>query len=451
VRHPDVRLRAAAPHDQKLLEDLTRLREEHNWLYKKLYGHRIDRAAEGDLAKAEADGLQAQVRSREKDIARVLERIALRSDDSVRDTIQPLSEDSAARLPLTGRAVLLEFYLRERDGIAFIVSTQGIESTVSLPIGSVQIRRLLAFLHLAFEATARLAAVGASTTGPIRSAQGILASLYRALIEPVAEHVAGADRLVIVPYGPLHGVPFAALYDGTGYLVERVELSTCPSSRLLRVCASRPARTEGTALVLANTNGGQLEHVLREAESGSALVPGETYLEQQATREALIQSARKHAIVHLAAHGEARLDNPQFAYLQLADGQLSTVDVFNLDLHGTLVTLSGCETGRVSVGAGDELIGLTRGFLHAGASTFLQSLWRVNDEVTAGFMGHFYRGLRRGQATGGALRAAMLEVMRSSNGDPFLWAPFQLVGDAERIWSGSNVYKETGERRRLVW
>ncbi len=95
--------------------------------------------------------------------------------------------------------------------------------------------------------------------------------------------------------------------------------------------------------------------------------------------------------MHLAAHGEARLDNPTFAHLQLADGQLTTADVFNLALDGALVTLSACETGRSVVTGGDELIGLARGFLYAGAATLVQSLWRVEDGSTARLMERFYR------------------------------------------------------------
>jgi CHAT domain-containing protein len=201
------------------------------------------------------------------------------------------------------------------------------------------------------------------------------------------------------------------------------------------LCAARPRRVGGSALVLGNSNGGRLPFVLREAEVVGKLLGGEVFIEEQATRTVLATLCRVHPIVHLAAHGEARLDNPQFGFVQLADGQLSTADVFNLDLEGSIVTLSACETGLNGVTAGDELTGLSRGFLHAGASTLIQSLWRVHDRATARLMETFYTSLRTGGRAAAALRVAQLEALEASGGHPFYWAPFQLVGDGERAWS----------------
>jgi CHAT domain-containing protein len=158
---------------------------------------------------------------------------------------------------------------------------------------------------------------------------------------------------------------------------------------------------------------------------------GQFYAEAEATRERLIEQAPHHDVIHLAAHGEARLDRPEFAHLKLADGQLSMTDVFNLGLEGALVTLSACETGRSVVTGGDELIGLARGFLYAGASSLVQSLWRVEDGSTARLMTGFYGRLRQGACAGAALRQAQLELLEEGL-PPYVWAPFQLVGDGGR-------------------
>jgi CHAT domain-containing protein len=170
--------------------------------------------------------------------------------------------------------------------------------------------------------------------------------------------------------------------------------------------------------------------VLEEARLVSALFPGACYVDEHATRAALEDAAAIHGVLHLAAHGEARLDNPVFAHLRLADGQFSTVDVFNLPLDGALVTLSACETGRSVVAGGDELIGLSRGFLFAGAATVVQSLWRVEDGSTSRLMGWFYQALRDGRSKGAALREAQLTLLGDPNGvtHPYFWAPFQLLG-----------------------
>jgi CHAT domain-containing protein len=249
-------------------------------------------------------------------------------------------------------------------------------------------------------------------------------------VAPVEADVADAGRIVFVPYGAAHAVPFHALFDGESHLLERTEVVVSPSSQVLRLCCERAPRpaTAPTALALGHTDGGRLRHALTEAQTVSALLGGECYLEDRATRQALAGAAPRHGVVHLAAHGEARLDNPAFAHLKLADGQLSTIDVLNLDLQGALVTLSACETGRSVVAAGDELIGLSRGFLYAGASTLVQSLWRVEDGSTAQLMERLYRALRDGHSKGAALRQAQLELLADHPDHPYQWAPFQLIG-----------------------
>jgi CHAT domain-containing protein len=181
---------------------------------------------------------------------------------------------------------------------------------------------------------------------------------------------------------------------------------------------------------VACSDGGRLPFAVEEARSVAALLGAEVCVEECATREALIQRAPGKSVVHLAAHADARLDNPTFAHLQLTGGQLSTVDVFNLDLGGALVTLSACETGRGVASGGDEVIALSRGFLYAGAAAIVQSLWRVDDAITAQLMTGFYRALWAGQPAGDALRAAQLSVAHGAGAHPYWWAAFQLVGNS---------------------
>ena len=102
-------------------------------------------------------------------------------------------------------------------------------------------------------------------------------------------------------------------------------------------------------------------------------------------------------MLHLATHGDFRADNPLFSGLALADGSLTTLDCFNLRLRASLVTLSGCQTGRSVVSGGDELLGLTRALLSAGAASLVLSLWAVEDISTARLMEAFYRNLAAGR------------------------------------------------------
>jgi CHAT domain-containing protein len=150
-------------------------------------------------------------------------------------------------------------------------------------------------------------------------------------------------------------------------------------------------------------------------------------LDDQATLVALRQQAPTADVLHLACHGQFRPDNPLFSSLRLADGWLTVRDAYNLDLPGGLVTLSACETGMSAVAPGDELIGLARGFLSAGASSLLVSLWTVGDESTAMLMTSFYTRLRAGDGPAAALCQAQRQALEYYP-HPFFWSPFVLFG-----------------------
>jgi CHAT domain-containing protein len=98
-----------------------------------------------------------------------------------------------------------------------------------------------------------------------------------------------------------------------------------------------------------------------------------------------------------------------------------------MSLPVDLLTLSGCVTGLNVVADGDELFGLTRGLLYAGARSLLLSLWEVDDQSTSEIMEEFYTGLKRLQRKADALRAAMLNA-RERYPHPYYWAPFKLIG-----------------------
>src|SRR5260370_3858601 len=152
----------------------------------------------------------------------------------------------------------------------------------------------------------------------------------------------------------------------------------------------------------------------------------------------LREAAPVCSIVPIAAHGLFRLDAPNFSSIQLADRQLSSIEVFNLDLSScSLVTLSACETGRASIGGVDEVMGLGRGFLYAGAASLLPTFWKVDDASSAELMEIFYQALLNGYTKAAALASAQrafLQLARSSGRayyiHPYFWGAFHLIGDA---------------------
>jgi CHAT domain-containing protein len=195
------------------------------------------------------------------------------------------------------------------------------------------------------------------------------------------------------------------------------------------MCARRPGRAAGPPLICGipapDTPG-----IGREVAALGELFPdAATLVGDAATRAAFAAAAAGRRIVHVAAHARFRADNPMLSSLAFADGELTFYDVFGLRLGADLVTLSGCDTGAIAVETGDELHGLMRGFLYAGAPSLLLSLWPADDAATAEFMGEFYARVRAGETKREALRSAQREVMRR-HAHPYYWAPFSLIGRA---------------------
>jgi CHAT domain-containing protein len=189
-----------------------------------------------------------------------------------------------------------------------------------------------------------------------------------------------------------------------------------------------PVRSAG-AVVLAHSNDGRLPYTLTEADMVHKLLSGLLYQEQATSRKLLAQEPVQ--ILHVAAHGKHRMDQPDLSFVQLGDGQLFTDDLLQQDLSYELVTLSACETGQAAVKPGEELIGLGRGVLCAGAGALLASLWRVEDRHTAEFMESFYHRLNAGESKAAALRMAQCQMLqRTPDLHPAFWGAFQLVGDA---------------------
>ena len=271
-----------------------------------------------------------------------------------------------------------------------------------------------------------------------RPARRILTSLHGVLLAPIEALLEEMDirdpneadapgKLIIVPHGLLHQVPFHALFDGERFLLERFEISYAPSARVYSLCQEQAPRRSGKALVMSVSDP-LIPAVEEEARAVARYLPDARVLsDEQATSDALRSASTDCSIVHLACHGLFRADNPMFSSLKLHDGWLNAAEVMRLDLAGALVTLSACESGRNEVLAGDEPIGLTRAFLGVGASTLVVSLWLVQDEATALLMEKYYQRLRGNMGPAEALRAAQLAIMDEYS-HPYYWAPFIVVG-----------------------
>jgi len=148
----------------------------------------------------------------------------------------------------------------------------------------------------------------------------------------------------------------------------------------------------------------------------------------------------QYRFVHFATHGILNSEHPELSGIvlslvdergQRADGFLRLNEIYNLNLSADLVVLSACQTGLGKEIRGEGLVGLTRGFMYAGAPRVVASLWKVDDAATAELMKRFYQGmLKDNLAPAAALRAAKVEMWKQKRWSaPFYWAAFELQGE----------------------
>ncbi len=406
--------RAAA--DAPLVAELVRLREERDALYRKWLGHR-EVAVRGWTSPAgDQREVQAQVIAIERRITALWRQLLVRNADYTRDA-DLWDATQAFEMPVLPEGTVLVEYFSARGGLVAFAVVGGAVSAVRLAMPWAEVERLMRLLQLNLHTVASQGEAAAERLEAV--ANNITRALYRGLLEPVAElpgrPLDGARELIIVPCGALHYLPFHALRDGEQHLAARYHVGYLPSANLLSRVRRAP-RGGGAPFVLGLSAGGGLPHAVDEARAVAALLGAEPLLEEAATVEALRCRGRSAPLLHLATHAEFRQDNPLFSGLALSDAWLTTLDIFGLELQASLVTLSGCHTGRNVIGGGEELLGLARAFFAAGASSLLLSLWAVEDESTAAFMAHFYAALAAGETKAEALqteqRALLVDARR---------------------------------------
>lgn len=253
-----------------------------------------------------------------------------------------------------------------------------------------------------------------------------LERLHDLLLGPLT--VAGRYcQLVVAPSGVLNSVPFCALRQKGGYLIDSTTLSYAPSAGVYAWSLRQPPATGETSLVFGISDALAPE-IAAEARAVDRLLPrSRLYLDERATESTLRRAAPRSRFIHIATHGHFRQDNPMFSSIRLGDSRLSLWDLYSFRLQAALVTLSGCSTGLSVSAGGDEMIGLIRGLLFAGTRTVQSTLWDVHDHSTASYMTLFYQNLLGGAGLAESQRAAMLEL-RPEFPHPFFWAPFALTG-----------------------
>lgn len=263
-------------------------------------------------------------------------------------------------------------------------------------------------------------------------------ALYQRLVQPLEP--LGKERITIVAHGALHYLPFNALHDGHSFWVERVAIRLLPAASVLKFLRPGAADKQGEVLAFGNPDLGDPRYDLAfaqaEAQNIAAHMPhSRALVRKDATKAALAKYGPGFRFIHIASHGEFDADAPLQSGLLLAgkqidDGMLTVGELYSMRLGADLVTLSACETGLGKIASGDDVVGLTRGFLYAGARSIVASLWQVDDKATGELMASFYDFMRGGADKRTALRAAQLKTMKAYP-QPFFWAAFQLTGRSD--------------------
>jgi len=290
-----------------------------------------------------------------------------------------------------------------------------------------------------------------SSTLPRRSSRR-LQRLHQLLIDPIADLLPTDPeaRIIFIPQGSLFLVPFAALQDDTQtYLIERHTLLTAPAIQVLRLTQAKREQLERqpptAALVVGNPVMpavgmppqplSPLPYAEVEAVQIGELLNQVALLGSEATESRVMQQMSQARIIHLATHG--LLDDVEGLGVPGAialtptpgtDGLLTANEILNLDLNAELVVLSACDTGRGRI-TGDGVLGLSRSFISAGATSVIVSLWAVPDDATAALMTEFYRHLQEEPDKARALRLAMLTTMQRYPSSRE-WAAFTFIGEA---------------------
>ncbi|WP_315094013.1 CHAT domain-containing tetratricopeptide repeat protein [uncultured Cellulomonas sp.] len=261
---------------------------------------------------------------------------------------------------------------------------------------------------------------GAAAEAARASADLRIARLRRLLVAPLG--VGAEDELVVVPVGPLHGVPWSCLHDGP--------LAQAPSAtfwvRTRRDALSRDGA--GRTVLVA---GPDLAGATDEVEALRALHPGaEVLAGAGAGAQDVVTALGDAGLAHLACHGSSRTDNPMFSSLLLADGPVTVQELHGAGVAPHRLVLASCHSGADVTYAGNEVLGFVSAMLAQGTAGVVASIAAVPDVAAVDLMLGLHRGLREGLTLARALHGARAGVDRATPEGFVNWCTFAAHGAA---------------------
>lgn len=420
--------------DPELAERWKRLREELDWYYSTL--NHLEQK-EGATRRDLAVHIQGEIRIRESELNKLLRTIQWNREGGVSPVRMPRTLPEELAGELADDEAVVEYYIAQGEITAFVLARDGVSAVRALSDVS-RIHPLLR--HLRFHLDKQVFNgdyVRTRWQALAHCTEQYLKALYRELVAPLRPFLQKRRKLIIIPHGLLHYIPFHALTDSERCLIDEYEVSYCPSATVYRLCLERSRRCQGDARdhathpLIVGVPDRSAPAIEQEVQAVRGLLTNARVLVgEDATSHNVTTYAKESSLIHLACHAVFRHDNPIFSSLRLQNSWLNFYDIWNLGLKASLLTLSACQTGVNKICPGDELIGLMRGFLYAGVPSLVVSLWAVNDASTTLLMREFYAKLRQGWSKRQALREAQLRT-RQVYAHPYYWAPFVLMGSPE--------------------
>ena len=354
----------------------------------------------------------------------VRERVSLDGpDDEAALNAQPVSESQVRGALRSGEAII-EYHSLDDRLLAWVLRPSGMQGHILAPTRQGLDQRVQEFRESVFQRRPQ--------------AQQLGRELYAILIEPLG--LSPNERLLIVPHGSLHYLPFQALRGADSYFIEGHALATAPSASVAIQLVKRNNQGAGNLVAFGNP-GTDAKLALPGAERevnqiGVLFSDKKIFLQNNASKRQFLDNAGQASILHLATHAEVDVIDPLQSRILLAPedsdtGFLNAREVYDVDLKKvSMVTLSACESGLGRIARGDEILGFTRSFFTAGASALFVSLWPVADDSTELLMSTLYKELASGKQAVVAMQTAQINVLRREKfAHPFFWAPFNLVGD----------------------
>lgn len=276
--------------------------------------------------------------------------------------------------------------------------------------------------------------------------------LFNDLAGALLEVEVKVKKMVIIPDGPLHYLPFEALTvsdaQGEHYLVELTDLSYAHSYTALTYATAPEVNYKGNFLGLAprfDGGGGwpKLNEAKREINQAAALIAGSVTRDSVINSDWFFESAGQFRILHFATHAFADRSDPLNSALLLDGGAFAGVqgvlrarNLYAMNLTADLVVLSACNTGDGPVRKGEGVMSLAHAFAHAGSPAAIVSLWPANDVSVSRLTEKFYSGLTSGMSKSAAVSAAKRDYLSSADAytaHPYFWAGMIFIGNDDPI------------------